>query len=60
MKLIWLKVYFFLREARNHADYVRINECHNYFKKNSEKIIDSTNKAFDSLNVLINNPPYNF
>ena len=51
---------FFLREARNHADYDGINECHNYFKKNSEKIIDSTNKAFDSLNVLINNPPYNF
>ena len=54
------KCLFFLREARNHADYDGINECHNYFKKNSEKIIDSTNKAFDSLNVLINNPPYNF
>ena len=32
----------------------------NISKKNSQKVIKATNDAFDSLNVLINNPPYNF
>lgn len=50
----------FLREVRNRADYDRLNECNTFFKNNSDKIVDTTNDAFDSLNVLMNNPPYNF
>lgn len=50
----------FLREVRNRADYDRLNECNTFFKNNSDKIVDTTNDAFNSLNVLMNNPPYNF
>ena len=50
----------FLREVRNRADYDRLNECNTFFKNNSDKFVDTTNDAFDSLNVLMNNPPYNF
>ena len=42
------------------ADYDRLNDCNDFFKNNSDKIVDTTNDAFDSLNVLMNNPPYNF
>lgn len=41
----------FLREVRNRADYDRLNECNTFFKNNSDKIVDTTNDAFDSLNV---------
>ena len=50
----------FLREIRNNADYDISDKNEEYFKKNSQKVIKATNDAFDSLNVLINNPPYNF
>ena len=50
----------FLREIRNNADYDKSDKNEEYFKKNSQKVIKATNDAFDSLNVLINNPPYNF
>ena len=48
----------FLRVIRNHADYDKLDECPDYFKRNSEKIIKRTNEAFESLNILRKNPPY--
>ena len=44
----------------HYTDYDRLNDCNDFFKNNSDKIVDTTNDAFDSLNVLMNNPPYNF
>ena len=44
----------FLREVGNRLIMI------DFFKNNSDKIVDTTNDAFDSLNVLMNNPPYNF
>lgn len=48
----------FLRVIRNHAGYDKLDECPDYFKRNSEKIIKRTNEAFESLNILRKNPPY--
>ena len=50
----------FLRIDRNNADYDKIDECPKYFEEKLEKITKKTNDAFESLEVLKNNPPFKF
>ncbi|WP_406535065.1 hypothetical protein [Methanobrevibacter sp.] len=49
----------FLRKMRNHADYDSDLECQMYFEENLDKMLEDLEIAFNSLNFLKENPPYN-